>query len=130
MTGRSQPLLNLNREDKPQNHAVARNEDPEEINKEELCKLVKARLYASAQSRRAAKKEKKAVKVKVGDLVLIRTHPISEFWANVTKKLFLLYKGPYIVQEIKCETCYVLKEIDSDETIGRALAGLTPKLRD
>ena len=103
----------------PHETAARKEEATEKGSEEELHKLVKARLHASAQSRKKACKDKKSIKVTVGDLVLVKAHPISEFWANVTKKLFLLYKGPFKVQEVLKETCYVLKDIDTEEIIGR-----------
>ena len=54
LTGRAQPFIRMSERDRPLGHNEETSEDPEETHKEELVKLVKARLHASAQSRRAA----------------------------------------------------------------------------
>lgn len=50
------------------------------------------------------------VSYKIGDFVLVRTHPMSSVVDKCIHKFFLLYEGPYQVQEIKIHNAYVVSD--------------------
>ena len=68
---------------------------------------------------RARKKNEESNKLKfnVGDLILIKTNPISDVLNKVTAKFCELYEGPYKVTSIKREATYEVSEINKPEAV-------------
>ena len=68
---------------------------------------------------RAQKKneESNKLKFKVGDLILVKTNPISDAVHKVTVKFCELYQGPYKVTSIKGGATYEVSEINKPETV-------------
>ncbi|KAJ8875002.1 hypothetical protein PR048_022892 [Dryococelus australis] len=78
----------------------------------EVQKLAKAHLFSAARKYKEKFKLSKLVKLEMEILVLAKTNHICKFWANLTKKLYNLYEGPY-------EICEVLKIQVTKECLGR-----------
>ena len=95
-----------------------------EPTREEVNEFVNARLHLAAINRKKFIKMKKGHKLKVGDLVLVRAHHLSDHFQKLTRKLFLLYEGPFKISEISFGNCYTLVKPDNDERIGRFNASL------
>jgi len=78
--------------------------------------LVAERLKSKAEKRKNKHdRGHRFVKYQVGDLVLVRTHHLSDLLGKKIKKFFLLYEGPYRVKEIKMENAYVLVDETNNE---------------
>ncbi|KAJ8893030.1 hypothetical protein PR048_005611 [Dryococelus australis] len=90
----------------------------EEMQKE-VQELVRARLYSAAEEHKSKFKPSKLSRFELGSLVLLKTNPISQLWANVTRKLFNLYEGPYEVCEVHKENCYGLRDCVTKGYVGR-----------
>ena len=57
------------------------------------------------------------MKFNIGDLVLIRTNPISDLANKITAKFSELFEGPYQVKELKGSATYVVAEVNNLESV-------------
>lgn len=81
--------------------------------------LVREKIRSKAEKRKQKFDSKiRPIKFEIGDKVLVKTHHLSNKFNKKIKKYFLLFTGPYIVNEIKMENAYRLREIDSDRIVG------------
>ena len=55
--------------------------------------------------------------MKEGDLVLIKTNPISDALNRVTAKFCELFEGPYVVKGIKGDATYEMADVDKPGSI-------------
>lgn len=92
-----------------------------ELMKEDVkdCREVIYRRLKRKGERRAKKNNEGVdkVKFKEGDLVLIKTHPISDALNRVTAKFCELFEGPYVVKGIKGNATYEMAEVDKPGSI-------------
>ncbi|KAJ8879485.1 hypothetical protein PR048_020093 [Dryococelus australis] len=85
---------------------------------QEVQKLVKAYLFSAARKRKEKFKSFKLTKFEMGTIVLVRTNPISKFWAYLTKMLYKLYEGPKEICKVLKENCYGLRNKVTKEYLG------------
>lgn len=71
-----------------------------------LINTARKKLISSAQRRRKVKR--KPHEFNVGDLVLVKEKPTSNFFSKETKKLFLIFSGPYHIIRIVRENAFEL----------------------
>nr|CAI5869337.1 unnamed protein product [Callosobruchus analis] len=76
--------------------------------------LVHERLKSNAEKRKK-KLNDKTTEFQVGDVVLVRQHPISSAMDATIKKFFLLHEGPYWVSKVVAPNCYQV--IDKDGVV-------------
>lgn len=82
-------------------------------------RLVRENLISKGEYRkRQHDKRLKPISYSIGDKVLVKEHKLSNQLEKQIKKFFLLYRGPYVVKEIKMNNAYVLKCVDSDQIVG------------
>ena len=74
-------------------------------------------VQASERRNKQHAAKKKPTSYKVGDYVLKRVHVLSSKAKKISKKLSLIYNGPYIVSKIIRENAYELKN-GQGKTIG------------
>lgn len=67
-----------------------------------------ARKKMVAVAKRRSKNKKSHPAFSLGDLVLLRERPTSNFFSKETKKLFLVYSGPYEIRRVIQENAYEL----------------------
>ena len=87
------------------------------------------KIYSSMQRKRdkiQSKIRPPAKKLVPGDSVLVKTNPTSEKYARRTKKLCLLYEGPYKIIKAKTRNAYVIKRNNSNSFITRNTRRLRP----
>nr|CAD7262062.1 unnamed protein product [Timema shepardi] len=75
--------------------------------KERLIEIARGRLEGAAV-RRGTGQKPSAKPYEVGDQVLLKEAPVSDFWSRETKKLFLPYSGPFEIIGIRRSNAYVL----------------------
>jgi len=67
----------------------------------EIVQIVMKRAKEKSRIRNAYKdKDKKFPQYHVGDKILVKEHRLSSAEDRETHKLFLLYHGPYVIQEV------------------------------
>lgn len=71
-----------------------------------LIETAKKRMVMLAEKRKKTRKGHPGFKV--GELVLLREKPTSNFFSKETKKLFLIFSGPYKIQRVIKENAYEL----------------------
>lgn len=71
-----------------------------------LIETAKKKMVAVAKRRSRARKSHPTFNL--GDLVLLKERPTSNFFSKETKKLFLIYSGPYVIQRVIQENAYEL----------------------
>ena len=69
------------------------------------------------QKRNYDKRHKK-VRLEIGDLVLLRTHHLSDKVKKFTKKLAYRWSGPYLISKVPSNLTYELSSLDKSRTIG------------
>lgn len=75
-------------------------------------------VYLKIKNKRERKAEKanaaaKITTFKEGDMVLVRTYPISDALHKIMSKFCSLYEGPYRVKERRSIATYVLEHLDN-----------------
>lgn len=86
---------------------------------EVILELVNQRLFTKGERRKLRHDNKgKSVKYNIGDLVLVKTHNLSNAGEKQIKKFFLLYEGPYEVVEIKMDNAYTVRNPVTKEVVG------------
>lgn len=81
--------------------------------------LVRQNLLSKAEKRKLNHDKKiKPVTYNVGDLVLVKSHELSNKIDKKIKKFFLLYYGPFVVTEVKMTNAYRLRELNNDRCVG------------
>ena len=92
-----------------------------ELMREEMkeCREAIYRKLKKKGERQAKKNNENSnrVKFEVGDLVLIKTNPISDAMNKVTAKLCKLFEGPFIIKSIKGDATYELVDINKPGVI-------------
>lgn len=89
------------------------------ISYEELQEAARDKILKAADSRRRRHdKRYVSTQLQVGELVLLRSNPISSAADRETKKLALLYKGPYRIKEVIANNAYRLEDVESGVEIG------------
>ena len=76
---------------------------------------------AEDQERRINKYKKaikKVLKYKIGEKVLLKNRELPSTMEGITKKLLLLYTGPYVITKDNKNNTYELKEINSPKIKG------------
>lgn len=73
---------------------------------EELMKYARGRMLYLAEKRKRRKVFYPGFRI--GQLVLLRSAPTSDFFSKETKKLFLLFQGPYMVNRVIGRNAYQL----------------------
>lgn len=88
---------------------------PDRLELEDLDQLALGKMVDSA-SKRGKRHERKYPysNLEPGDLVLLRTDPISSVLDKETRKLALLYKGPFRVKEVVAPNAYRLVGLEDD----------------
>jgi len=90
-----------------------------EYNHGKKLELVAERLESKAERRKRKHEEKnKIISYQEGELVLVRTHHLSDKLTKKIKKFFLLYEGPFEVKEVKLENAYVVVDPETKEKVG------------
>ena len=56
-------------------------------------------------------------RLSIGDLVLIRTNPISDLTDKITAKFCELYESPYKIKDVKGGATYVVAEVDNLDSV-------------
>ena len=89
-----------------------------------IYKFDKAKFYnkvAEDQIKRQNKYQKASGKLIIyekGEKILLRNRELPSTLEGITKKLLLLYTGPYIISNVKNNNTYEIKEIDSERIKG------------
>lgn len=81
-----------------------------------LIESAKKKMVASAQRR--GKHKKNPHVFHVGDLVLLKERPASNFFSKETKKLFLVFSGPYTITKVVKENAFELLDEQKQQTRG------------
>ena len=84
--------------------------EEKKINHGEIYQKIRRKGEKRAQKHNG---EKQQVRFSIGDLVLIRTNPISDLTNKITAKFCELYEGPYKIKDIKGGATYVVAEVDN-----------------
>lgn len=83
----------------------------EETNTKVLIQMVQRRMKRSAQQRNHNQdKGKKFPNYEVGQYVLVKEKKLSSAEDKEIKKLFLLYRGPYVIMEVRNNNTVVVEE--------------------
>ena len=91
----------------------------EKLTEEEKCRLAYQKLIKKSEIRKKkAKRSKRTWKPEIGDLVLVRNFCLSSAQRKLYRRMNLLYKGPYIIQNIFGKQTYEVTD-KSDKIIGR-----------
>nr|CAD7204940.1 unnamed protein product [Timema douglasi] len=85
--------------------------------KERLIEIARGRLEGAAV-RRGTGQKPSAKPYEVGDQVLLKEAPVSDFWSRETKKLFLPYSGPFEIIGIRRSNAYVLFDPGTQQARG------------
>lgn len=107
----------------------SRNPNPDERAKElqEVFKIVRNNLTRVSQDqRRHYNLRRRNWKPKIGDLVLVRQHPLSRAVDNFAAKLAPKYGGPYLVENFVCPVIVRLRGENTRETRTAHLSELKP----
>ena len=89
-----------------------------------MYRFDKAKFYnkvAEDQIKRQNKYQKASGKLIIyekGEKILLRNRELPSTLEGITKKLLLLYTGPYIISNVKNNNTYEIKEIDSERIKG------------
>lgn len=91
-----------------------------EYDHNEVIREVESKLLSEALKRVNKQKRKniKPINYGIGDLVLLKYHGKASLLAAVTKKLMLLYTGPYIITGLRGKNVYELSDINNRRTKG------------
>lgn len=92
--------------------------DEEQINHEEIIKNVKKHLEHAANRRAKKFQGDKTIEYKVGDIVYIRNHCLSNRKKERTKKLEDVYKGPYNIKRRIGTNSYEIFDINNNKSLG------------
>jgi len=89
------------------------------VSQPDLVKLVRHNMSTKAEKRRLQQEKKvQTIQYKVDDLVLLKTHPLSDKVERKIKKYFLLYTGPYKIIEIINKNAYKLVNPHTGDRVG------------
>lgn len=107
----------------PSNQFINHIEYPEsefpKLENDQIIVLAHERLLSKAEKRKLRHDQtRKLIKFKVGDRVLVRTHPQSSAESNEIKKFFLLFRGPGTVIAIKGPNSYEIQDDTSGASLG------------
>uniref|UniRef100_A0A1B6CX63 Integrase catalytic domain-containing protein n=1 Tax=Clastoptera arizonana TaxID=38151 RepID=A0A1B6CX63_9HEMI len=91
----------------------------EPLNSETQLQIVRNNLETKAQKRLQKQLKKyNPITYKIDDLVLLKTHPISNKFEKQISKFFLLYNGPYKINNIINRNAYQLIHPTSNNILG------------
>uniref|UniRef100_A0A1B6DHV4 RNA-directed DNA polymerase n=1 Tax=Clastoptera arizonana TaxID=38151 RepID=A0A1B6DHV4_9HEMI len=92
---------------------------PPDFNHTHIIKLVRQKTETKARQRQRKQLTKGQVTTyAVGDLVLLRTHPLSNKPDKLITKYFLLYTGPYTITEVVNTNAYRLHDVTNNNYVG------------
>ncbi|KAL3279019.1 hypothetical protein HHI36_016535 [Cryptolaemus montrouzieri] len=80
--------------------------------------LAKETLHSRAARRALRKSARPYPKLEPGDLVLLRSNPISSVLKQETKKFLLLFEGPYRIKKAISFDTYILVDVKSNKERG------------
>ena len=129
-TGLSPAFLNFGREiSLPFDRAISEQADGVHSRSQYKADIIEklASMYTKARSniersqvvqKRNYDKRHKKVRLEIGDLVLLRTHYLSDKVKKFTKKLAYRWSGPYLISKVPSNLTYELSSLDKSRIIG------------
>jgi len=95
---------------------------------EVMIQIARERIRRAAlQRQKHLDQGKKFLKYQPGQQVLVREHRLSSAEDKEIRKLFLLYRGPYIIQEVRNNNTVVVKE--GDDLITHNMKNIKPYIK-
>uniref|UniRef100_A0A1B6IQT6 RNA-directed DNA polymerase n=1 Tax=Homalodisca liturata TaxID=320908 RepID=A0A1B6IQT6_9HEMI len=91
----------------------------EEVPIEHKLLIARRKLEESRKKRSDKINEKrKPVSLQINDQVLVKSHHLSKAIAGETSKLFEVYEGPFIIQEILGKSTYQISDLSKEHVYG------------